>query len=120
MQQTTHIRRIKGTILFDGAMSRKGYRLNKMCYSFNEQSARDAFLADEMAYCDQFGLTPAQKQGIKERDILGLIKLGGSIYYLAKFAATLNLTVQDVGAQQTGMSLEAFRDMLLKNGSGES
>ena len=33
---------IPGTTLFDGAMARKGYALNKMCYSFNHAANRDA------------------------------------------------------------------------------
>ena len=110
---------IEGTIMFDGAMSRKGFGLNKMCYSFNEQGARNAFLADEDAYCDLFELTDEQKHCIKRRDILGLLKLGGSIYYLAKFAGIMKLNMQDCGAQQTGMTVEAFKAMLVKNGSGE-
>jgi protocatechuate 4,5-dioxygenase alpha chain len=35
---------IPGTTIFDGAQSQKGYALNKMCYSFNEASAREEFL----------------------------------------------------------------------------
>ncbi len=42
---------IPGTTLFDGAMARKGYALNKMCYSFNSAANREAFLRDEDAYC---------------------------------------------------------------------
>ena len=30
---------IPGTTLFDGAQARKGYALNKMCFSFNEATA---------------------------------------------------------------------------------
>lgn len=107
---------IPGTILFDGKMSRKAYGLNKMCYSFNEQAARDEFSLDEMAYCDKYGLTEAQKYGIKNRDVLGLLKLGGSIYYLAKFVGMLGLNMQDIGAMQTGMSVEQFKAMLQKAG----
>ena len=38
---------IPGTTLFDGTMARKGYALNKMCYSFNQAANRDAFVRDE-------------------------------------------------------------------------
>ena len=54
---------IAGTILFDGKAARKGYGLNKMCYSLNEQAARDEFAQDEMQYCDKYGLTDAPKAG---------------------------------------------------------
>ena len=35
------------------------------------------------------------------------------MYYLAKFAGILGLDVQDLGAQQTGMSKDAFKARLL-------
>ena len=109
---------IPGTTLFDGAMAMKGYGLNKMCYSFNNADARDEFLADEVAYCDKFGLTEAQKAAIKARNVLDLIANGGNIYYLAKFAGIFKLSVQDLGAQQTGMTVDAFKQMLLDAGKG--
>jgi protocatechuate 4,5-dioxygenase alpha chain len=104
------------TVTFDGPKATQGYNLNKMCYSFNESSARDAFRSNEAAYCDRFGLTDAQKDAIQKRDILRLLELGGSIYYLAKFAGLLGLSVQDVGGLQTGMSTEAFKEKLLRAG----
>ncbi|MCH8532024.1 MAG: protocatechuate 4,5-dioxygenase subunit alpha [Saccharospirillum sp.] len=105
-----------GTVKFDGPMATAGYALNKMCYSFNAASAREAFSQDERGYCEQFGLTEAQTKAILERDVLALLKLGGSIYYLAKFAGLLGLSVQDVGGLQTGMSTDEFKARLLKYG----
>ena len=93
-------------------MAMKGYALNKMCYSFNQQANRDAFLADEEAYMDKFGLNDEQKAAIRERDVLGLIEAGGNIYYLAKFAGIFKLGVQDVGGLQTGMTTEDFKAYL--------
>lgn len=107
---------IAGTTLFDGKAARKGYSLNKMCFSFNEQNARDEFLSNEGAYCEKFGLSVKQKLAIKERDVLGLIDLGGNIYYLAKFVGMLGLNMQDIGAMQTGKTVEEFKAMLAKAG----
>ncbi len=103
---------IPGTTIFDGAMAMKGYALNKMCFSFNSAEARAAFLRDEDAYCDKFGLNDEQRQAIRKRNILDMIAAGGHIYYLAKFAGIFKLSVQDLGAQQSGMSLEEFNEML--------
>ncbi|MGH1471465.1 MAG: protocatechuate 4,5-dioxygenase subunit alpha [Cellvibrionaceae bacterium] len=107
---------IPGTILFDGKMAMQAYGLNKMCYSLNSDENRTEFAKDEMAYCDKYGVNDNQKNAIKDRDILKLIELGGSIYYLAKFAGYLGMNMQDIGAQQTGMTVEAFKAMLLKAG----
>ena len=76
-------RHIEGTPVFDGGSAMKGYQLNKMCFSFNDPENRKAFLA------------------------------GGNAYYLAKLAGMLGLNVQDIGAQQTGMTVEAFKQKLL-------
>jgi protocatechuate 4,5-dioxygenase alpha chain len=107
---------IAGTTLFDGAEALKGYALNRMCYSFNSASNRAAFLADEDGYCDKFGLTSAQRAAVKARNVLALIAAGGNIYYLAKLAGIFGLDVQDIGAQQTGTTVEAFRKKLLAEG----
>ena len=66
-------REIPGTTVFDGEQAMKGYALNRMCYSFNAQANRDAFLADEDAYCARYGLNPQQREAIRTRDVLGLI-----------------------------------------------
>jgi protocatechuate 4,5-dioxygenase alpha chain len=103
---------IPGTHIFDGAAARKGYALNKMCYSFNEARNREAFKADEDAYCARYGLTAEQKRAVKERNVLGLIAQGGNVYYLAKLAGIFGLNVQDLGAQQTSMSVAQFKEKL--------
>ena len=107
---------IPGTVLFDGSMAIKGYGLNKMCYTLNGQAGRDEFKADEQAYCNKFGLSDAQKKAVQERDVLALLNEGGSIYYLAKFVGMLGLNMQDIGAMQTGMSVEEFKQMLVEAG----
>lgn len=107
---------IPGTYIFDGHAAMKGYALNKMCYSFNSAANREEFLKDEDAYCSKFGLNEEQRTAIRDRNVLGLIHAGGCIYYLAKFAGIFGLNVQDVGAQQTGMSVEAFKKMIEAQG----
>ncbi len=107
---------IPGTYLFDGRASLKGYPLNKMCFSFNSAANRQEFLRDEDAYCARFGLNAEQRQAVRERNVLKLIQAGGCIYYLAKLVGIFGWNVQDIGAQQTGMTLEAFKQMLKDQG----
>jgi protocatechuate 4,5-dioxygenase alpha chain len=104
---------IFGTTLFDGEQAQKGYALNNMCFSFNASTNRQDFKSNEGQYMDRYELTPAQRQAVTNRDVLDLIHQGGNIYYLAKFAGILGLDVQDLGAQQTGMTREAFCNKLL-------
>ena len=93
---------------FDGAQAMKGYALNKMCYSFNSAENREAFLRDEDAYCARYGLNAGQREAVRRRNVLEMIAAGGNVYYLAKLAGILGLDVQDLGAQQTGMTRDAF------------
>ncbi|WP_234195966.1 protocatechuate 4,5-dioxygenase subunit alpha [Pseudacidovorax sp. NFM-22] len=104
---------IEGTTLFDGDQARKGYALNKMCFSFNEEANRQAFMADEEGYMRRYGLDAEQAAAIRARNVLQLIAAGGNAYYLAKFAGIFKLDMQDIGAQQTGLSKDEFKARLV-------
>ncbi len=103
---------IFGTPLFDGRAARRGYALNKMCFSFNDAANRALFLADEDAYCRRYGLNAEQRDAVRQRNVLQLIAAGGNAYYLAKFAGIFQLDMQDIGAQQTGVSKPEFQARL--------
>jgi protocatechuate 4,5-dioxygenase, alpha chain len=108
---------IPGTTIFDGAEAQKGLALNRMCFSFNSAENRAAFLRDEDAYCSKYGLTERQRAAVKSRNVLNMIEAGGNVYYLAKLAGIFGLNVQDIGAQQSGMTVEAFKSKLLSAGA---
>jgi protocatechuate 4,5-dioxygenase alpha chain len=107
---------IPGTIMFDGVLAQKGLALNRMCYSFNSAANRSAFLKDEDAYCEKFGLNDEQRAAMKKRDVLAMIEAGGNVYYLAKLAGIFGLGVQDIGAQQTGTTVDEFKARLAAAG----
>jgi protocatechuate 4,5-dioxygenase alpha chain len=109
--------RIPGTTLFDSDQARKGYALNKMCYSFNDAANREDFRRNEDEYCARHGLTAAQREAVRRRDVLAMIEAGGNVYYLAKLAGIFGLDVQDLGAQQTGMTKDEFKARLVAAGA---
>ena len=111
--QPPRARQIPGTTPFDGDQARKGYALNKMCFSFNDAANRAAFLADEEGYMARYGLDETQRAAIRSRQVLALIAAGGNAYYLAKFAGIFGLDMQDIGAQQTGMTKDQFKAHLV-------
>ena len=117
MSTQANKRIIPGTPVFDSDAARRGYALNRMCYSFNSKTARDEFVSDEAAYCAKFGLDAEQTAAIAARDVLGLIRAGGGVYFLGKLAGgVLGLDMQDIGALQTGMSKDAFKAKLVAAG----
>ena len=111
------IQDIPGTIIFDGEQAQKGFALNRMCFSFNNAENRTAFVKDEDAYCTKFGLNDEQRAAVRSRSVLSMIEAGGNVYYLAKLAGIFGLNVQDIGAQQTGMTVDQFKAKLVASGS---
>jgi protocatechuate 4,5-dioxygenase alpha chain len=107
---------ILGTTVFDGDQAQKGFALNRMCFSFNSAENRAAFLRDEDGYCHKFGLSDEQRAAVKSRSVLRMIEVGGNIYYLAKLAGIFGLNVQDIGAQQTNMTVADFKAKLVAAG----
>ena len=107
---------IPGTVLYDGEQAQKGFALNRMCFSFNSAENRAAFLKDEDGYCRKYGLNAEQRTAVRERNVLKMLAAGGNVYYLAKLAGIFGLNVQDIGAQQTGMSVEDFKAKLVAAG----
>lgn len=107
---------IPGTYVLDGEHSRKGYALNMFCMSFNQPENRAAFTADERSYVDRFDLTPEQKEAVLERDWLGLLRLGGNIYYTYKLGIVDGLTYQQVAAAMSGVTGDDYVDMMNAGG----
>lgn len=116
MNANSVVNQIPGTTIFGSEQARRGYALNALCFSFNSADNRAAFLKDEDAYCGRFGLDSEQRQAVRERNVLALIRAGGNIYYLAKLAGIFGLDVQDLGAQQTGLSVDDFKAKLIAAG----
>jgi protocatechuate 4,5-dioxygenase, alpha chain len=107
---------IPGTYVFDGRRSRRGYPLNSFLMSLNDAANREAFRADEGAYLDRFGLDPEQREAVLERRWLRMLDLGGNLYYTYKLAACDGMTFQDLAGEQTGMTPEAYAQMMIDGG----
>ena len=107
---------IPGTTIFDAEQSRKGYHLNQFCMSLMKPENRARFKADERAYLDEWPMTEAQKEAVLARDLNRCIKAGGNIYFLAKIGATDGKSFQQMAGSMTGMTEEAYRDMMLRGG----
>jgi protocatechuate 4,5-dioxygenase alpha chain len=99
---------LPGTPVFDGRTSRRGFRMNKLFMSLRDASNRERFLADEPAYCQQYGLTAAQQQAVLDRDWQAMIDLGGSIFYVYKLAMMDGRSMQYLGGVFTGMTEAEF------------
>jgi protocatechuate 4,5-dioxygenase alpha chain len=84
--------------------------------SLNQADNREAFRRDEAAYLDRFALDPEQREAVLRRQWLGLLEVGGNLYYTYKLAACDGMSFQDLAAEQTGMTAEAYARMMLDGG----
>ena len=116
MSNTRDYDDIPGTYVYDSRRSREGYALNMFCMSLNKAENRARFKADESAYLGGFALTPEQRRSVLERDWLGMLKVGGNIYYTIKIAFCDGLTFQDVAGMMSGVPKETYARMMLDGG----
>lgn len=107
---------IPGTYVFDPDHSRKGYHLNMFCMSLNQAENRDRFKANEEVYLEDFPMTAEQRKAVLERDWIGMLQLGGNIYYTFKIAIFDGLNMQEVGGLMSGVSKEEFQQMMINGG----
>ena len=62
-------------------------------------------------------LSKKEKELVKNRDFLGLIKAGGNIYMLIKLGAALGVGLYHMGAQQRGQTYEEFMNTRKASGA---
>jgi protocatechuate 4,5-dioxygenase alpha chain len=101
-------RPIPDTLVFDGAASRRGYRINKFCMSLASAANREAFKADEDGYMTARGLDDAERRLVRARDFPGLTDAGGNIYMLIKLGAAVGHGLYHIGADLRGETYEEF------------
>ena len=99
---------IADTSIFDLRLSRRGYRLNKMCGSLCSPANREEFKRDEEAYLAKFGLSDDEKKLIRARDFAGMIDAGMNIYFMLKIGSVTGNSLYRMGAQMRGESYEQF------------
>jgi len=107
---------VPGTYVMDGAHCSRGYELNMFCMSLIKQQNRESFRHDERAYLDRFPMTLAQRQAVIDRDWLGMLRLGGNIYYTYKIANLDGISMQELGGLMSGVSKAEFQQMMLAGG----
>ena len=107
---------IPGTYVYDARRGRIGYALNMFCMSLNKAENRKRFKDNESAYLDGFALDAEQRRTVLERDWLGMLRVGGNIYYTIKIAFCDGLAFQDVAGMMSGMTKETYGQMMLAGG----
>jgi len=107
---------IPGTTVFDTEQAAIGYHLNQFCMSLIKPENRDRFKSDEDTYLDEWAMTAEQKQGVRDRDLNGLIAMGGNVYFLAKIGATDGLNYVQIVSSMTENDEATHQQMMIDGG----
>jgi protocatechuate 4,5-dioxygenase, alpha chain len=99
---------IPDTTIFDLRLSRRGYRLNKMCAALCSPANREAFKRDEEAFMARFDLSEKEKALVRSRDFAGMIEAGMNIYFMLKIGSATGTSLYRMGAQMRGETYEQF------------
>jgi protocatechuate 4,5-dioxygenase alpha chain len=97
-----------GTYLNTGQNAMQGLKVNRLCYDLRKQSERDAFLADPEARMQHYELAEADRELIRVRDWLGLVKRGANVFPLLRLSQLCGDGLAGTGAQMRGQTLEDY------------
>ena len=106
--QLAGVERISGTYIFDLATSVRTLRINRFFWRMIDPAYREGFRSDEEALYAQAGLTETERDLVRRRDWIGMIRYGVNFFVLEKFARVLKLSNPEVYAHFRGETLEAF------------
>jgi protocatechuate 4,5-dioxygenase alpha chain len=106
--QLDGIESVAGTYPFDLHASVRTLRLNRFFWSMAQPDVRERIRGDEEAAYEAAGLTEAERELVRGRDWLGLVRYGVNFFVLEKFARFLRLSNPHVYASMRGETLEAF------------
>lgn len=90
----------------------KGYWLNRAFHDLRFPTNRKAMQEDLVGYLKGYPISDDEVQLVVRGDWAGLVAAGASIYTLTKVGATLNVSLNAMGAQMRGQSIDEFTAFL--------
>jgi gallate dioxygenase len=107
-EQLGGVQEMTGTYPFDVARSVKGYRINRFLHDLVAPGKRARFLDEPETAFKEAGLTDEEKELIRGRDWIGMIRYGVIFFMLEKLAAVTGVSNLHVYAAMRGETLEQF------------
>ncbi|XUM19570.1 gallate dioxygenase [Bradyrhizobium oligotrophicum S58] len=99
---------LTGTYPFTHGRSQANFRINDFLHRLVIPAHRKRFVAEFDALADEYGLTSEERELIKNRRWIEMIRRGVSFFVLEKMAAVIGVSNPDVYAAFRGETLEAF------------
>ena len=107
--QLAGVEKLDGTYPFTLETSVRAYRLNRFLHAMTQPEHRARFLTDEETSFDAAGLTPQERDLVRQRDWRGLIHYGVIFFMLEKLGAVVGVSNLHIYAAMRGQTLEAFQ-----------
>lgn len=109
MHEWAGAEKLEGTYPFTIERSVKGYRINHFLHSLIDPEVRAKFKADEEAALAAADLTDEERDLIRRRDWIGMIRYGVIFFMLEKLGAVTGVGNIHIYAAMKGMSIEDFQ-----------
>lgn len=107
--QLAGIEKIEGTYPYTIERSVKGFRLNRFLHSLIDPAIRARFKADEEGTLTAADLSDEERDLIRRRDWIGMIRYGAIFFMLEKLGAVTGVGNIHIYAAMKGMSVENFQ-----------
>ena len=99
---------LSGTYPFDLRASYKARKINRFLWNLRLAECREPFVADEDKAMRAAGLSNEERDLIKRRDWLGMIKYGVCFFVIEKIARVVKVTNLEMYAIMRGETFEEF------------
>lgn len=99
---------LEGTYPFDIRHSYQARRVNRFLWNLRLPEVREKFARDELATLREAGLNPHEIELVMQRNWLGLVQYGVTLFVLEKMARAVKVSNLEVYAMMRGESFEDF------------
>lgn len=107
--QLAGVEKLEGSYPFTLARSVKGFRINRFLHSLIDPAVRSRFQQDEEATLQAADLSDEERDLIRQRDWIGMIRYGVIFFMLEKLGAVTGVGNIHIYAAMKGMSVEDFQ-----------
>jgi gallate dioxygenase len=107
-KQTAGLDDLEGTYIFDALTSFDALELNRFLWNLTKPDARLLFVDNPDNAFERAGLAADDRQLIRDRDWIGLIRRGANFFALEKLARVSKMSNLEVYASMRGEDLETF------------
>jgi len=91
------------------SLAQQAYRLSAFCKGLMRPENREAFRADTEKAMRDAGLAESEKQLVRDRDWMGMVRYGVTHFLVFRIAGMFGEGLVGVAARMRGETLEEFR-----------